>query len=130
MSAFEHLSVAISAAAVDVVGVDVFHWGGFANVWDSINICRAFRLDLFGHCTFDLGVTTAANLHTYSALTDMKIGFDTIGYLQNIDIICEKLAVSDRYPSVSEGPGLGVSLGDGATGRYSVERVCRGAGPG
>lgn len=123
VTAFDHLPTAISMGAVDVVGVDLFHWGGFANVRDLVGVCRVFNLGLFGHCFFDLGVTTAANLHIYAALPEMKNGFDTIGYIQSVDIVSKKFVVKDGCLDVPEGPGLGVSLDETAMARYSVDTV-------
>lgn len=124
---FAHLAPAVKTAAVDVVGVDFFHWGGVANARDCAAACTALGLDLFGHCYFDLGVTTAANAHLAIAAPGMMNGVDTCLYLQQTDVIAggppPVLNGLLPYPS---GPGLGVTLDNVALRRVTIDSLALG----
>jgi glucarate dehydratase len=121
---FPHLATALQSSAVDVVGVDFFHWGGVANARDCAAACEALGFDLFGHCYFDLGVTIAANAHLAVASPGMVNGVDTCVYLQEVDV------TTGGPPTVREGllpypggPGLGVTLDTASLRRVTVESI-------
>jgi glucarate dehydratase len=121
---FPHLAPALQAAAVDVVGVDFFHWGGVANARDCAAACTALGFDLFGHCCFDLGVTSAANAHLAVASPGMLNGVDTCLYLQEVDVIAGgPPTVRDGLLPYPGGPGLGVTLDAESLGRLTVDSV-------
>jgi glucarate dehydratase len=119
---FADIPAAVRLGGVDVVGVDAFHWGGLANARDVVAIVRAFSLDIFIHCFFDLSITTAANLQLGAALNDLPSGIDTCLYLQTDDVVLGgKFAVSDGQLSVPETAGLGIDIDELAVSRLSVE---------
>ena len=116
----EHIEPAMRLGSVDVVGIDPFNWGGLANARDSAAACAEAGLGIFGHCFFDLGIATAANLHLCSALPDCSNGLDTCLYLQDADVVRERFVVRDGHLPVPAGPGLGVTLNEEAVSCYSI----------
>jgi glucarate dehydratase len=119
---FEHLPPAVRLGAVDVVGVDVYHWGGFAAARDLIAACRALGLGIFVHSVFELGPGTAANLHLAAALSDLDNGVDTCLPQQGEDIIeGGGFRVRGGHLDVPKGPGLGVALDEAAVARFALE---------
>jgi glucarate dehydratase len=121
---FPHLAPALQSAAVDVVGVDFFHWGGVANARDCATACTALGFGLFGHCYFDLGLTTAANAHLAVASPGMVNGVDTCLYLQEVDVTTGgPPTVRDGLLPFPSGPGLGVTLDRESLRRYTVDSV-------
>lgn len=119
---FNHLQEAKRLGAVDIVGVDVFEWGGLANVQRLIKQCENTNFGVFGHCYFDLGIATAANLHIAAAFPTMTNGVDTCLYLQQEDIIQDgPFEVVNGCLSVPQGSGLGVVLDDDALARFAIE---------
>ena len=121
---FDQLATAARLGAVDVVGVDVFHWGGIANARDLIAVCRAVGLQVFLHSHFELGVATAANLHLAAACPTMTNGVDTCLPIQDADIIDGGgFRVTDGHLDVPQRPGLGVALDEAAITGYSLQEV-------
>lgn len=119
---FDHLAAAIRLGAVDVVGVDQFHWGGIASAREVAAVCQAFGLGVFLHSFFELGVATAANLHMAAAFPGMTNGMDTCLYIQDDDIIRGGgFKVADGHLSVPDGPGLAVDLDEEAIARATLE---------
>lgn len=119
---FDHLAAAIRLGAVDVVGVDQFHWGGMASAREVSAVCKAFGLGVFLHSFFELGVATAANLHMAAAFPNMTNGMDTCLYIQGDDIIDGgAFEVRDGHLPVPQGLGLGVDLDEEAIAHAALE---------
>ena len=120
----DHLKPTVHKNSVDVIGIDLFNWGGFSGAQLALRICDASKLDVFGHCFFDLGITTAANLHLAAASQTMVNGVDTCLYLQNHDVIVDgKFKVKDGCLSVPDAPGIGVELDESALAKVTTESV-------
>jgi len=119
---FEQLDRAIHLGAVDVVGIDPFHWAGLANARAAALRCRVAGLGVFMHCFFDLGITTAAMLHLAASLEELPSGMDTCLYLQGTDVVQGgEAAVRRGCLDVPQGPGIGVVVDDDAVKRLAVE---------
>ncbi|GJL82601.1 MAG: glucarate dehydratase [marine bacterium B5-7] len=111
----DHLTPAIRNDTIDVIGVDLFSWGGYTGAQTGLTICDAYHLDVFGHYFFDLGIATAASLHLAAASRNMTNGVDTSLYLHDDDVIAGgRLKVKDGFLPVSDIPGLGIDLDDDA----------------
>ena len=119
---FHHLEPAKRMGAVDIVGVDFFNWGGIANARELVERCRALGFRIFWHCSFDLGITTAATLHLAATCPEADLGVDTCLAQQEQDIIAgTKFRVEGGMLAVPEGHGLGVSLDEDAVSRFTVD---------
>lgn len=119
---FDQLGRAIGMDAVDVVGIDPFHWAGLANAQDAISVCRANGLNVYFHCFFDLGITTAAMLHLAACTPELPNGMDTCLYLQGTDIIQGgEFKVRNGCLDVPTAPGLGIAVDEAAVKRLMIE---------
>ena len=125
---FDQLDHAIRQNALDVVGIDPFHWAGLANAQDAISMCKENGLNVFCHHFLDLGISTAAMLHLSSSIPDLRSGMDTSIYLQGTDIIREgEFKVKNGVIDVPMRPGLGVIVDELAVKQYLVDEYMYGS---
>jgi len=127
---FNQLKHATEHKALDVIGIDPFHWAGLENARDAITICRKNGLDIFCHHFLDLGITTAAMLHLAASIPELPNGMDTSLYLQGTDIIQGgEFKVANGTLRVPTSPGLGVTLDEVAVKQYVIDEYrCRANG--
>ncbi len=119
---FEQLEQAIGIDAVDVIGIDAFHWGGLSNARNAIAGCEANGLKVFFHCFFDLGITTAAMLQLAASVRELPHGMDTCLYLQDSDVVTGgAFEVSDGFLQLPAGVGFGVTLDEQAVASLTIE---------
>lgn len=116
------LEHAIRIGAVDIVGIDPFHWAGLANARAAAERCRSAGLGVFMHCHFDLGVTTAAMLHLAASIEALPSGMDTCLYLQGTDIIQGgPPVIKAGQLAVPQGSGLGIAIDEAAVKTLAIE---------
>lgn len=62
------------------------------------------------HCAFDLGVRTAAIVHTVSSVPGFTLPPDSTYYAWEDDVLAEPLSVDNGAIPVPDWPGLGVEV--------------------
>lgn len=121
---FEDIDLRGGLEAVDVVGVDAFHWAGLGNARAAVDVCRRGERDVFMHCYFDLGITTSAMLQLASTVPDLTSGMDTIIYLQGVDVTqAGEYRVTDGKLPVPSVPGVGIVLDERIVTELLIEEA-------
>lgn len=105
---FEDVLPAIQLGAVDVVHGDIFKWGGIAPTKKLAGLCETAGWGMNLHSGGELGLATAAHLHTVTATPQINYPIDTVYYLFSDDILAEPLTIEGGVMRVPQGPGLGV----------------------
>jgi L-alanine-DL-glutamate epimerase-like enolase superfamily enzyme len=95
--------------AVDVGVVDVAP-SGIRGVERMAGVAADAGVSLAHHCGFDLGVKTAAMLHTVASTPAIGLASDTVYYAWDDHVVESPFTVSEGALSVPDGPGLGVTV--------------------
>ena len=116
--AWDQLAPGIRARSVDIILSDVHYWGGFRQNQRVIAVAEAFQLGVGMHSDRELGVSTAAMLHLAAATPYMHYAIDSHYHDQVDDVITEPFVYQDGHFTVSDGPGLGVTLDPEKVAKY------------
>jgi L-alanine-DL-glutamate epimerase-like enolase superfamily enzyme len=106
--------------ALDVAVLDMTPAGGIAAVRQLAGIAEAAGVPATHHCAFDLGVRTAAILHTVSSVPGFTLPPDSTYYAWEDDVLAEPLPVEDGAIPVPEAPGLGVEVDRAKVDEYRI----------
>jgi len=106
--------------ALDVAVIDMTPAGGITGVRQLAGIAEDAGVPAAHHCAFDLGVRTAAILHTVSSVPGFTLPPDSTYYAWEDDILAEPLTVEDGAISVPEAPGLGVEVDMAKIDEYRI----------
>jgi len=83
---------------------------GISGVNKLAGIAEDSGVTLAHHCGFDLGVKTAAMLHTVSSTPAFTLPSDTTYYAWSEFIVDDPFEIVDGSIRVPDDPGLGVSV--------------------
>ncbi|MDR9432130.1 MAG: enolase C-terminal domain-like protein, partial [Natronomonas sp.] len=108
----------IGAGAIDVGVVDLTPSGGIAGLRQVAQIAEDGGLSLAHHCAFDLGIRTAAILHTVYGTPGINLPSDTAYFGWEDDVIETPFSIEDGHLTVPDGPGLGIEVDEDAVERY------------
>jgi L-alanine-DL-glutamate epimerase-like enolase superfamily enzyme len=108
----------IGAGAIDVGVVDLTPSGGIAGLRQVAQIAEDGGLSLAHHCAFDLGIRTAAILHTVYGTPSINLPSDTAYFGWEDDVIETPFSIEDGHMTVPDGPGLGIEIDEDAVERY------------
>ncbi|MWV40094.1 mandelate racemase/muconate lactonizing enzyme family protein [Natrialba sp. INN-245] len=111
----------IEKGAIDVGVVDMTPRGGISGVRQIAAIAEDAGVPLTHHCAADLGVRTAAILHTVSGIPGFDLPPDTLYYSWEDDIIEEKLEVNNGAIKLPERPGLGITVDESKLRKYAID---------
>lgn len=115
---FSHL---LKTDAVDVGVVDMIPAGGILKLKDQAALAEEAGVSLSHHCGFDLGIKTAAMLHTVASTPAINLPSDSVYYSWDDYLLEEPLQLSDgAYPVPTE-PGLGVTVDEAAVERHRID---------
>lgn len=115
---FSHL---LKVDAVDVGVIDLVPTGGILATKDLAATAAEAGVSLSHHSGFDLGVKTAAMLHTVATTPAINLASDSVYYAWDDNIIEEPLPIKDGAMPVPEGPGLGVTIDESKVERYRTD---------
>jgi L-alanine-DL-glutamate epimerase-like enolase superfamily enzyme len=119
---FRHnLTQLIKANAIDAALVDLVPAGGIARTKELAAIARDAGVSLGHHCGFDLGVKTAAMLHTVSTTPGFDLAPDTVYYGWKDSVLADPLEIKSGSMSVPNGPGLGVEVDETKIEEYRFD---------
>jgi L-alanine-DL-glutamate epimerase-like enolase superfamily enzyme len=110
----------IQRDALDVAVLDMTPAGGIAAVRQLAGIAEDAGVPAVHHCAFDLGVRTAAIVHTVSGLPGFNLPPDSTYYAWENDVIETPLSVEDGAITVPNDPGLGVTVDMDKIDRYRI----------
>jgi L-Ala-D/L-Glu epimerase len=112
----------IRDGALDVAVVDMTPAGGISGVRQLASIAEDSAVPVVHHCAFDLGVRTAAILHTVSGIPGFTLPPDSTYYAWADDVITDPLTVEDGGIVVPDGPGLGVTVDEEKVAEHEIGR--------
>lgn len=115
------LRQAIEKGAIDVAVLDLTPVGGISGIRQLAAIADDAGISLAHHCAFDLGVRTAAILHTVSGVPGFNLPADTTYYGWEGDVIEDPFEIRDGQIAVPSDPGLGVTVDPTAVERYRTD---------
>lgn len=104
--------------AVDILQPDVARAGGITEVCNIAALAAARQRPISFH-TYGDGIALAASLHLATALENSTVmEFDCIENPLRSELLTEPLVPSEGRMKAPDGPGLGVTLDQGALERY------------
>lgn len=116
-----NFSQLLKADAIDVGVVDVVPAGGVLATLNLAAMADEAGVSLSQHCGFDLGVKTAAMLHTVATTPAFDLPPDSVYYAWEDTILEEPLLVEDGSMPVPDAPGLGVAVDESQIQRYRTD---------
>lgn len=116
-----NLTEMIRQDALDVAVLDMTPAGGIAAVRQLASIAEDAGVPATHHCAFDLGVRTAAILHTVSSVPGFNLPPDSVYYAWEDDVLADPLTVEDGAISVPDGPGLGIQVDEAKIEEYAID---------
>ncbi|GAA2088644.1 glucarate dehydratase family protein [Streptomyces albiaxialis] len=96
--------------AVQVVLSDHHYWGGLRATRELAALCRTFGVGLSMHSNTHLGISLAAMTHVAATVPNLDYACDSHYPWQTEDVLTSRLAFRDGHVTVSDAPGLGVTL--------------------
>lgn len=103
-------NVSALAEDIDAAVLDIVPCGGIAATQRLAARATAHGVSLAHHNGFDLGIKTAAILHTVATTPGFTLEADTIYYALSEHIIKHPFEFADGHLTVPDGPGLGVEV--------------------
>jgi L-alanine-DL-glutamate epimerase-like enolase superfamily enzyme len=110
----------IERGALDVAVVDMTPAGGITALRQLAAIAEDAGVPLVHHCAFDLGIRTAAILHSVSGIPGFSLPPDTVYYAWEDDILADPFTIEDGAMAVPEAPGLGIDVDMDKIDEYRV----------
>ncbi len=106
--------------AADVLLPDTYQCGGILGVKKVAALCEAAKIPCVFHCAHDLGLKTAAMLHTVVSTPNFPLANDCTYYGLEGDVISPLHVIERGYMAVPEGHGLGVNVDEAKLAKYRV----------
>lgn len=100
----------LTSAAVDVAVVDIVPSGGILRTRELAALAEHAGVSVAHHNGFDLGIKTAAVLHTIATTPAIDLPPDTVYYAWDGHTLEDPLEIVDGAMIVPDGPGLGVTV--------------------
>jgi L-alanine-DL-glutamate epimerase-like enolase superfamily enzyme len=116
-----NLSQLVKADAIDVGVVDLVPAGGILRVREQAAVAAAAGISLSHHCGFDLGVKTAAMLHTVASTPAINLAPDSVYYGWDDYILHSPPDAATGSIRVPDEPGLGVEVDVDAVEQYRAD---------
>ncbi len=116
-----NLKEMIQRGALDVAVVDMTPSGGITGVRQVASIAEDAGVPCVHHCAFDLGIRTAAILHTVSSVPGFTMAPDSTYYAWEDDVIETPHEVIDGSMPVPDKPGLGVTVDESKVEEHTID---------
>lgn len=107
--------------AIDIAVVDIVPGGGILRTQELAALANHAGVSVAHHNGFDLGIKTAAVLHTIATTPGIDLPPDSVYYAWEDYILEEPLPVSEGTMEVPEGAGLGVEVDETAVQRHRID---------
>ncbi|WP_339712372.1 enolase C-terminal domain-like protein [uncultured Kriegella sp.] len=110
-TSFEDIPASIRLGSEHIILSDHHFWGGLRASMELNKICQTFDRGFSMHSNSHLGISMAAMAHLGAAIPHLDYALDT-HYPWQIDEVIEggKIPIIDGFVTVSDRPGLGVTL--------------------
>jgi L-alanine-DL-glutamate epimerase-like enolase superfamily enzyme len=109
--------------AIDAAVVDLVPAGGILGLKRIAALASEQGLSVSHHNAFDLGIKTAAVLHSVSSTPSINLPPDTIYYAWRDDVISEPFEVRNGTIAVPDEPGLGIEVDESKLEQYRIDEV-------
>lgn len=116
-----NLRYLLQADAIDVAVVDLVPAGGILRVREQVAMAANAGVSVSHHCGFDLGVKTAAMLHTVASTPGINLPPDSVYYGWDDYVIENPFEVENGALSVPDGPGLGIKVDETKVERHRID---------
>lgn len=116
-----NLTHLVRADAIDVALVDLVPAGGISRVKEQVAVARDAGVSVSHHNGFDLGIKTAAVLHTVATTPGLDVAPDTVYYGWDDYLLEDPLPVDDGAMPVPDGPGLGITVDESKVETYRTD---------
>lgn len=116
---FSHL---LKNDAVDVGVVDMVPSGGILNLKEQAALANKSGVSLSHHSGFDLGIKTAAMLHTVATTPAINLPPDSVYYAWAEYLIEDPFELTDGAYPVPTGPGLGITVNEEAVEKLRIDQ--------
>lgn len=116
-----NFSQLLKADAVDVGVLDLVPAGGILATKQLAAAAAEAGVSLSHHSGFDLGIKTAAMLHTVATTPAFDLAPDSVYYAWEDTILKEPLPAENGSIPVPDGPGLGVTVDESAVERHRTD---------
>lgn len=116
-----NLTHLLRADAVDVGVLDIVPAGGILAAKDLAATAAESGVSLSHHSGFDLGIKTAAMLHTVATTPAFDLAPDSIYYAWADHVLEEPIEFADGALAVPDGPGLGVQVDETAVEHHRID---------
>ncbi|WP_227378671.1 mandelate racemase/muconate lactonizing enzyme family protein [Haladaptatus halobius] len=116
-----NLQFLLRADAIDVAVVDLVPAGGILRVREQAAMAANAGVSVSHHCGFDLGVKTAAMLHTVASTPGINLPPDSVYYGWADYIVEDPFEVEDGALPVPDRPGLGVEVDERKVEQYRCD---------
>ncbi|MGW2864820.1 enolase C-terminal domain-like protein [Streptomyces sp. NPDC001205] len=110
VTTFAEIREAFLTDAVQVVLSDHHYWGGLRSTRELAAICRAFGVGLSMHSNTHLGISLAAMTRVAATVPNLDYACDSHYPWQTEDVITARHVFREGRLTVSDAPGLGVTL--------------------
>lgn len=111
----------IDTDAIDVGVIDLTPAGGISGVRHLAGIAEDAGISLAHHCAFDLGIRTAAILHTAYGTPGINLPSDTAYFGWAEDVIKEPFSIENGHMTVPTDPGLGITVDTDMIEKYRLD---------
>ncbi|KTG11473.1 N-acylamino acid racemase [Haloprofundus marisrubri] len=116
-----NLNYLLKEDAIDVAVVDLVPAGGILRLKDQVALANSAGVSVSHHCGFDLGIKTAAVLHTVASTPGINLPPDSVYYGWDDYIVETPFEVEDGGYRVPQRPGLGISVDEEKVEQYRVD---------
>lgn len=110
----------VTADAIDVGVIDLTPAGGITGIRHLASIAEDGGISLAHHCAFDLGIRTAAILHTVYGTPAINLPSDTAYFGWEADVIEEPFTLDEGHMTVPDAPGLGINVDMDTVDKYRI----------
>ncbi len=110
----------LQLGGADVLLPDTYQCGGIVGVKKVAALCEAAKVPCVFHCAHDLGLKTAAMLHTVVSTPNFPLANDCTYYGLTDDIVNPLFVIERGYMCVPAGYGLGVNVDEAKVAKYEV----------
>jgi L-alanine-DL-glutamate epimerase-like enolase superfamily enzyme len=111
----------LKADAIDVGVLDLVPAGGILRVREQAATAASAGVSLSHHCGFDLGVKTAAMLHTVAATPAINLAPDSVYYGWDDYVLESPLDATTGAIRVPGDPGLGVEVDEDKVAEFRID---------
>lgn len=118
----ENVKMMIRHNAIDALVVDLEQLGGITKLTDLGMYVEHYGIRAAHHCGFDMGIKTAAILHSTCARPSFTYAMDSTYQAHADDILKRRVQIEDgHYLLPCDGPGLGVEVDLEKVEKYAIK---------